>query len=101
MKHLHFYVILAAMLLLCNGGWSQSFEVEDRGLYEFFRNIPIDYSVGARRGADGVAKSGSSRDLRPDHVNNQATDFFPPIFNQSGGSCGSSANVAYMLCYEL
>lgn len=101
MKHLYFYVILAATLLWGNQGWAQPFEVEDRDLYEFFKNIPIDYSVGVRRGADGVAKSGSSRASRPDHVNNQATDFFPPIFNQSGGSCGSSANVAYMLCYEL
>lgn len=102
MKRLHKFLasFLAASILTTGGAVAQNFKVEDRELYDFFQNIPVDYSVGSKRNV-GSAKSGSLRSLRPDHVNNQATNFFPPIFNQSGGSCGSSANVAYMLCYEI
>lgn len=96
-----FFAALAMGLLAVNtSGFGQSFPVEDRQLYDFYKNIPIDYSVKSHV-EQGVARSGSVRAQRPDHVNNQATNFFPPIFNQSGGSCGSCANVAYMLCYEI
>lgn len=37
----------------------------------------------------------------PDHVNNANTKYFPPIFNQSGGSCGSASRIAYMFTHEL
>ena len=82
----------------------ETFPVEDQELLDFFRNIKPDYTMRSRTlqaRKSGSAKSKSTRDQRPDHVNNQATNFFPPIFNQSGGSCGSCANVAYMLCYEI
>lgn len=39
--------------------------------------------------------------ILPDHVNNAENKFFPPIFNQDGGSCGSAQNIGYMLTYEL
>lgn len=90
-----------------NSALAQEMPIEDQALYDFFQNIKPDYSMRSqtlkarKQGSTGSAKSKSLRDQRPDHVNNQATNFFPPIFNQSGGSCGSSANVAYMLCYEL
>lgn len=100
-----FLSILSAMLIMSANVLAQVMPIADQQLYDFFQNIPIDYSVGAKsakhNAPDGAARSGSLRDKRPDHVNNQATNFFPPIFNQSGGSCGSSANVAYMLCYEI
>ncbi len=37
----------------------------------------------------------------PAFVDNSKTIHFPPIFNQSGGSCGSSSNEGYGLTYEL
>ena len=37
---------------------------------------------------------------RPDHVNNAATRYFPPVFNQSSGSCGSASRIAYMFSHE-
>lgn len=87
-----------------SSAWAQEMPIADMELYNFFKSIKPDYTMKsktlqARR--DGAAKSKALRSERPDHVNNQATIYFPPIFNQSGGSCGSSANVAYMLCYEL
>ena len=79
---------------------AQNFPVEDQQLYDFFKNIPVDYSLIIKK-ANGSSRSNALKSQRPDHVNNQATIYFPPLFNQSGGSCGSSANVAYMLCYEI
>lgn len=38
---------------------------------------------------------------RPSHVNNAATKHFPPIFNQSGGSCGSASRIGYMFAHEI
>lgn len=38
---------------------------------------------------------------RPDHVNNAETPYFPPVFNQHGGSCGSASRIGYMFTYEI
>lgn len=38
---------------------------------------------------------------RPTHVNNAELKFFPPVFNQDGGSCGSASRIRYMFTYEL
>lgn len=42
-----------------------------------------------------------TREARPDHVNNAETKYFPAVFNQSGGSCGSASRIAYMFTYEI
>ncbi len=39
--------------------------------------------------------------LRPDHVNNALTPYFPPVFSQDGGSCGSASRICYMFAHEL
>ena len=97
--------IAATILITVPQAKAQDMPIEDKALFDFFQSIKPDYTMRSqtlrqRRQAEGMAKSKSLRSERPDHVNNQATNFFPPIFNQSGGSCGSCANVAYMLCYE-
>lgn len=38
---------------------------------------------------------------RPAYVNNAELKFFPPVFNQDGGSCGSASRICYMFTYEL
>ena len=38
---------------------------------------------------------------RPDHVNNAESVYFPPVFNQDGGSCGSASRIGYMFTYEM
>lgn len=37
----------------------------------------------------------------PDHVNNAETKYFPPVFNQDGGSCGSASRICYMFTHEI
>ncbi len=53
------------------------------------------YEAAAAEGRRGTAATG-----RPDHVNNAATRYFPPVFNQSSGSCGSASRIAYMFSHE-
>ncbi|MBR5689413.1 MAG: hypothetical protein IKX17_03065, partial [Prevotella sp.] len=37
----------------------------------------------------------------PEYWDNATTKYFPPVFNQAGGSCGVSSRAGYMLCEEL
>lgn len=37
----------------------------------------------------------------PSHVNAADTKWFPPVFNQDNGSCGSASRICYMLTHEL
>lgn len=37
----------------------------------------------------------------PDHVNNAETPYFPAVFNQDGGSCGSASRIGYMFTHEI
>lgn len=37
----------------------------------------------------------------PDHLNNAETKYFPPVFNQAGGSCGSASRFGYMFTHEM
>lgn len=48
----------------------------------------------------GSAKA-MNRGQRPDHVNNALSMYYPPIFNQSGGSCGSAQAIGYMFTHEM
>ena len=53
-----------------------------------------------------MQKSASRADVvpaeqRPAYVNNSELKFFPPVFNQDGGSCGSASRICYMFTYEL
>lgn len=56
-----------------------------------------DYAL-MQRHTLGVRNAMSAR---PDHVNNAETRFFPPVFNQDGGSCGSASRIGYMFSYEM
>ena len=40
-------------------------------------------------------------ETRPDHWNNAETDAFPPVVNQSAGSCGSASRIYYMFTHEM
>lgn len=53
-----------------------------------------------RKAAARAAKSGSATQ-RPDHLNNALSMFFPPVFNQSGGSCGSAQAIGYIFTHDM
>lgn len=62
----------------------------------------IEQQAGLNPGvSNGAARSPRYGDKRPDHLNNALTKYFPPVINQSGGSCGSAQAVYYMTGYEM
>ena len=48
-----------------------------------------------------LASAVAQTEKRPDHVHNGQSRFFPPVFNQAGGSCGSASRVSYMFTHEI
>ncbi len=42
-----------------------------------------------------------TRTLLPPRVDNTEQMFFPPVFNQEGGSCGQASGVGYTFTYEI
>ena len=54
---------------------------------------PADYA--ARR------KARKSKPQLPPYVYNGQDKYFPPIFNQDGGSCGSAAAIGYQFTHEI
>ncbi|MBQ7634509.1 MAG: discoidin domain-containing protein [Bacteroidaceae bacterium] len=75
--------------------------------------VPWGKSTGLQQQdaeAERTGKQGVSRQRRladtgsntlPTHWNNAETSYFPPVFNQAGGSCGPSSRIGYMLNEEL
>ena len=93
MTHRIFSLLLAGALLPA-GLWAQQV---DRTKYR-------DYSDKLKPDAALLAPSAKSAKVasaRPDHVNNAETPYFPPVFNQDGGSCGSASRICYMFSHEL
>lgn len=48
-----------------------------------------------------LAESKDTLSVRPDHINNAETPYFPQVFNQDGGSCGSASRIGYMFTHEI
>ena len=59
------------------------------------RPQPADYA--ARR----KARRAKAQVQLPPYVYNGQDKYFPPIFNQDGGSCGSAAGVGYQFTHEI
>lgn len=58
---------------------------------------PAEYT--ARRNARAEGREAQIQ--LPPMVNNGEDKYFPPIFNQDGGSCGSAQNIGYMFTHEM
>lgn len=85
---------LLASLMLPLTAWAQQV---DRTKYpDYSTATNPDPSLMRPRKLKGLAA-----ETRPDHVNNAETKFFPPVFNQDGGSCGSASRICYMFTHEL
>lgn len=62
---------------------------------------PTKSMVASQPQPTNAARSSIYGDTRPDHVNNALRKFYPPVFNQDGGSCGSAQAVGYCMTYEM
>ncbi len=79
------------------------------------QDIPVDYKKypdakpfekavaqsPSRTVTNGASRSKAYGSQRPDHLNNALLKFYPPVFNQSGGSCGSAQAVGYCMTYDM
>ena len=69
-----------------------------------FPNLRYDVASKAKP-ADYVARrkarKAKGQSKLPPYVYNGQDKYFPPIFNQSGGSCGSAAGVGYQFTHEI
>ena len=73
----------------------------DRKKYPDYSTIlNIDPSLNPSPTKATKGKSKAVEEL-PLHVNNAENMYFPPVFNQDGGSCGSASRICYMFSYEL
>lgn len=73
----------------------------DRKLYPDFKLALPHEAEPPYAAARRARKAAGIRVELPDHVNNGEDKYFPPIFNQDGGSCGSAQNIGYMFTHEI
>ena len=100
MKSVFKLALLAAVALPAA---SQAQLVVDRSKYpDYDPTVRPDRSL-RRYGLAHRIKGGEAPAVnqRPAYVNNAANMYFPPIFSQEGGSCGSASRIGYMFTYEL
>lgn len=87
-------ITLAAALAALTLTASAQIDV-NRELYQDY--VPLtDYIPAARTPS---IRSGETE--RPDHINNAELKYYPPVFSQAGGSCGSASNEGYNFTYEM
>lgn len=75
--------------------------VVDRSLYKDY-TPKFNPDAGLMRHVKAANKRtrAAQTDKLPEYVNNANAKWFPPIFGQTGGSCGVSSRVGYMMTYE-
>ena len=96
--------ILATLLLGSTGllsAQAQIFEVDRTKYRDYSAEVNPDWSLMPTEGEAKVQSRNRSASQRPDHVHNGQNRYFPPVFNQDGGSCGSASRICYMFSYEL
>lgn len=62
---------------------------------------PMPSSKRTRSGGEMTTQEVADRTDLPTHINAADTKYFPPVFTQVNGSCGSASRICYMLTHEL
>ncbi len=84
---------VALLMLMAQNANAQDDLIVDHDLYRYYTETTTvlpSYKASTRAGEE-----------RPDHVDNSKTKFFPPVFNQTGGSCGAASSISYAFTYEM
>ena len=93
-------LLMAACLVPTLGTMAQ---IEDYTMPDF-PNLKYEVTPKAQP-ADYVARrkarKAKAQAQLPPYVYNGLDKYFPPIFNQDGGSCGSAAGVGYQFTHEI
>lgn len=73
----------------------------DKEKYPDYNPIPqVNHKEIARMKQRMAVRKAEGKPTRPDHWNNANTQAFPPVMNQSAGSCGSASRIYYMFAHE-
>ena len=101
-------LLLMVSLVPCLGALAQieDYTLPDGKVVKIDRSVfpDLKYDVSSKHlPADIVArrKARKANVQLPPYVYNGQDKYFPPIFNQSGGSCGSAAGVGYQFTHEI
>lgn len=94
-----FGLLLSLVVALPLTAWAQV-DVNREKYPDYSDKLNPDWSM--LETANGVKRANASvASARPAYVNNAEKMYFPPVFNQDGGSCGSASRISYMFTYEL
>ena len=73
----------------------------DRSVFPDFRPDAPGKSLPTELVARRKTRAMQGKTQLPPFVYNGESKYFPPIFNQDGGSCGSAQSIGYMFTYEM
>lgn len=103
-------LLLAASLVPVLGAVAQieDYTLPDGKVVKIDRSVfpNLKYEAGPGRLPDEISARRKSarakaKAVLPPFVYNGQDKYFPPIFNQSGGSCGSAAGIGYQFTHEI
>jgi len=95
-------LLTAATLIVAMAVGAQDVPV-DRTKYPDYQpdNLYPDASLMVYKGKTVMKGKRRVAAARPDHWNNADTPYFPAVFSQAGGSCGSASRIGYMFSEEI
>ena len=105
------WLLAVTAAMVCSAMSAQDIKVDYKAYPDAnpFPKVEKNYSntvgevreFGSQNVRKGSARSSRYGDKRPDHINNALTKYYPSVFNQSGGSCGSAQAVGYTMTLEM
>ena len=102
MKNFRFISFFVALLFGTAAVVAQDTIAVDRTMYpDYTDKKNPDWSLMTPMYESGALARNRVASGRPDHVNNAETRYFPPVFNQDGGSCSAASRISYVFSYEL
>lgn len=101
MGNLRTFVTIAAMGIVLQAGAQPG--TWDREKYPDLPSpTPTNVDMKVYRAMKArIAKQEAEGKHRPDHLNNALNPSFPPIINQSGGSCGAASSIYYQFTNQI
>ena len=108
MKNLRSLLLLAGIVpALVSLAQIEEYTLPDGKVVKIDRSVfpNLKYDVSSKPLPDHIVARRKSRlkanRVLPPYVYNGQDKYFPPIFNQDGGSCGSAAGVGYQFTHEI
>ncbi len=98
MKHKYLSTLLCMAAMATTDPLSAQVPVDYQKYPDYTPLLNPDPTLGIEHSMVSRTKATQTR---PERVNNAETPYFPPVFNQDGGSCGSASRIGYMFNYEI